>query len=246
MEISLQGAEYFLKFIMKKNLVDKILQETEAGYDLMAEKFSGTRNFFWPDLAFIQNHINKGAKILDFGCGNGRLLEILQDKDLEYYGVDISQKLIDLAKARYPKFSKNLLKTKGQASLPFSDNFFNNIVSVAVFHHLPDKKFRLALARELYRVIQPGGEIIVTSWNLRQPRYKKYIYRNNMRKIFGLSNLDFGDCNIPFRNNAGETFQRFHHAYTLSELSGLFAQAGFKIQKIKMVNNKNLVVIAKK
>ncbi|MFA7209741.1 MAG: methyltransferase domain-containing protein [Parcubacteria group bacterium] len=231
---------------MRKNLIGKILQETEAGYDRMAEKFSGTRNFFWPDLAFIKNHISEGAKVLDFGCGNGRLLEILKDKRLEYYGVDSSQGLIDLAKSRYPEPGLHFLKTSGQASLPFPDDFFNTAVSIAVFHHLPDKKFRLDTARELYRVLKPDGKIIVTAWNLWQPKYRKYIWKNMARKILLGSRLDFFDCEIPFKNNAGEKFKRFHHAYTLEGLSGLFLQAGFRIEEAKVVNNKNLVVIARK
>ncbi|MDP1619498.1 MAG: class I SAM-dependent methyltransferase, partial [bacterium] len=190
--------------------------------------------------------ISQGAKVLDYGCGNGRLLEILQDKRLEYYGVDISQKLVDLAKVRYPGFSRNITKTSGQTSLPFPDDFFNNVVSIAVFHHFPDKKFRSDMAKELYRVTRPGGEIIVTTWNLWQSKYKKYIWKNMARKIFFCSRLDISDCEIPFKNNTGEIFTRFHHAYTLEELSGLFSQAGFKIKEAKVINNKNLVVIARK
>ncbi|MDP1884516.1 MAG: methyltransferase domain-containing protein [Candidatus Moranbacteria bacterium] len=231
---------------MNNKLINTILQETENGYDRMAEKLSGTRNFFWPDLAFIGEHISEGARVLDFGCGNGRLLEILRDKKPEYYGVDVSQKLIDLAKVRYPEFSRNFTKISGQASLPFPDDFFNNIVSIAVFHHFPDKKFRSDMARELYRVTRPGGEVIVTAWNLWQPRYRRYIWKNMVRKVFLFSRLDFGDCEIPFRNNAGEIFRRFHHAYTLNELAGLFSQAGFRIEAAKVVNDKNLVVIARK
>lgn len=231
---------------MKKTAVDKILDETEAGYDLMAEKFSGTRNFFWPDLEFIEGHVQDGDKVLDFGCGNGRLLEILKDRKIKYYGADISQRLIDLAKQRYSEFGDNFIKITGQASLPFPDNFFNNIVSVAVFHHFPDKKFRLDMAKELYRVTKSGGEIIITVWNLWQPKYRKYIFKNILQKIIGQSKLDWLDCEIPFRNNKGEMFPRFHHAYTQKELKEIFSQAGFEVSEVKVVNSKNLVLIGKK
>ncbi|KKR21139.1 MAG: hypothetical protein UT50_C0012G0012 [Candidatus Moranbacteria bacterium GW2011_GWA2_39_41] len=231
---------------MQKNTVDKILENTELGYDQMAEKFSGTRNFFWPDLEFIRNHIQNGNQILDFGCGNGRLLEILKDKKLEYYGVDISQNLIDLAKQKYPQFAQNFSKITGQPSLAFTDEFFNNIVSIAVFHHFPDQKFRLEMARELFRVTKPGGKIIVTVWNLWQPKYKKYVWKNRIRKMFFLSQLDWLDCEIPFKNNAGKIFKRFHHAYTQKDLTELFSQVGFQIEKVEVMNGKNLVLIGKK
>ncbi|MFA5994708.1 MAG: methionine biosynthesis protein MetW, partial [Parcubacteria group bacterium] len=92
---------------MKKRTVDKIIGQIEAGYDQMAEKFSGTRSFFWPDLDFIKNYIKEGDRVLDFGCGNGRLLEILQEKKMQYYGVDVSQRLIALAQAKYPQWAPN-------------------------------------------------------------------------------------------------------------------------------------------
>jgi len=231
---------------MKDKNISKILNETEAGYDQMAEKFSGTRNFFWRDFEFIKNHVSAGDKILDFGCGNGRLLEILQDKQIEYYGADVSQKLIDLAREKYPEWSQSLVKISGQASLPFPDNFFNAVISVAVFHHLPDQKFRLEMAKELYRVTQPGGKIITTAWNLWQPKYRKYVWKNIGQKIVGQSNLDFLDCAIPFKNNFGETFQRFHHAYTKKKLAKLFSAAGFSVEEVRVVNNKNIVLVAKK
>jgi ubiquinone/menaquinone biosynthesis C-methylase UbiE len=231
---------------MKKQLVDKIIGQTEVGYDQIAEKFSGTRNFFWPDLQFIAEHIKTGETVLDFGCGNGRLLEILQDKNPEYYGVDVSQQLIALAKAKYPQWAANFSKISGQANLDFADDFFDAVVSIAVFHHFPDKQFRLAMAKELFRITKPGGEIIITVWNLWQPKYKEYIWKNMARKILGQSRLDWLDCEIPFKNNEGKIFKRFHHAYTKNDLTTLFSEVGFKIEKVEVVNGKNLVLIGKK
>lgn len=62
---------------MKKEIAEKILQETEAGYDLMAGKFSETRKYFWRGLEFIADYTKEGDKILDFGCGNGRLFRTI-------------------------------------------------------------------------------------------------------------------------------------------------------------------------
>lgn len=231
---------------MNNENINKILGETEVGYDQMAEKFSGTRNFFWPDLEFIKNNIQNGDKILDFGCGNGRLLEILRNKKVEYCGVDVSQKLIALAKQKNPEFANEFVKIAGHSSLTFSDNFFNAAVSIAVFHHFPDQKFRLKMAKELFRVTKIGGTLIITVWNLWQPKYKKYIWKNIFKKIIGKSQLDWYDCEIPFKSNDGKVFKRFHHAYTKNELKKLFYQAGFAIEKIEIVNNRNLVLIGKK
>ena len=47
---------------MKKEIAQKILKETELGYDAMAGKFSETRKYFWRGLEFIADYAKKGDK----------------------------------------------------------------------------------------------------------------------------------------------------------------------------------------
>ena len=235
---------------MNSEKINEILNNLESGYDQMADKFSGTRSFFWSDLAFIADYINNGDKILDFGCGNGRLLEILKDKKINYAGADVSQKLIDLAKQKYPEFADSFSKITGQPSLPFPDNFFNKIISVAVFHHFPEK-YAKEMVKELYRVIQPGGTVIITAWNLFQKKQRKNIFNPVilLKKLFHIgeyAGFGFGDILIPFRNNKGEVFNRYHRAYTKKSLADIFLSAGFEIEKCFLANGKNIVIIIKK
>lgn len=230
---------------MNEENIKKILDELESGYDRMAEKFSETRAHFWRDLGFISDYIEDGDKIMDFGCGNGRLLEILNDKKVEYVGIDVSQKLIDLAKSRFPE--RKFVKVSSQHMLPFSDNFFNKIISIAVFHHFPEEHAEKT-AKELYRITKPDGTVIITVWNLWQSKFKKYILDPGMlyKKILGKTELGFKDIYIPFKNNKGETFSRFHRAYTKKDLIKIFQRAGFERFKVKLVNNKNILIEAKK
>lgn len=247
---------------MKKEVSQKILQETERGYDLMAEKFSQTRKHFWRGLEFIRQYAKSGDTVLDFGCGNGRLLELISDvSDIQYLGTDVSQKLVDIAKQHYQKPNVSFSKiAAGQTTLPFADNFFNTIYSIAVFHHFPSKEYRIAVAKEIYRVTKKDGYAVVTVWNLwpasrrqavsasrgGQKKYIKNIFRNWWEKIFGTSTLGWNDCYISFANNAGEKFQRFHHAFTVNEFKKLFAKAGFSIERCEIVDGRNIILIGKK
>ncbi|EKE25611.1 MAG: methyltransferase [uncultured bacterium] len=230
---------------MEKDIANKILSETESGYDSIAEKFSQTRKHFWRELEFIKDYTHPGENVLDYGCGNGRLLELIGENNPNYQGVDVSARLIDLAKEKYPKqeFSKiNPIQT----TLPFNEGFFNTIYSIAVFHHFPSQKYRQAMANELYRVTKDGGQVIITVWYLWQAKYLKNILKNWKNKIFGKSKLDWNDCHISFTDNKGEKFSRFHHAWTKRELKKLFSEAGFKIERCDISDGRNILLIGKK
>ena len=232
------------------NREEKILKDFEAGYDQMAEKFSGTRKFFWRDFEFVQDYVKEGDKILDFGCGNGRFLEMLKNKRQEYFGVDVSQKLIDIAKEKYAKEGISFQKISSSDILPFPDNFFNKVVSVSVFHHFPEK-YAEKMVAELWRIINSDGIIIISVWNLWQRKYLKYIFSPIViiKKIFQkkeFKGLGIKDGFIPFKDNQGNVFNRYHHAYSKRDLKKIFEKSGFEIEKCLVLNQKNILIIGKK
>jgi len=230
---------------MKKGDANKILNEVEMGYDLVSDKFSETRKHFWRNLEFIKDYVKDGDSIFDYGCGNGRLLELFSDKKINYFGMDISEKLISLAKNKYSGENIHFSKINpSQTSLALNDNFFNAVYSVAVFHHMPGKAYRENIAKELYRATKPGGHAIIIVWNLWQKKYIGKILKNWWDKILGRSFLDWNDCYITFKNNQGEVFRRYHHAFTKREMSALLLGAGFSKEAVEI--GKNIVFIGKK
>ena len=224
---------------MKRDIAEKILKETEKGYNMIADKFSETGNHFWPDLEFIKDYAKAGDKVLDFGSGNSRILELFSDKPIEYTGADISQNLVNIASK---KFAGNVkfIKISSCNSLPFPDDYFNVIYAIAVFHHIPSRELRLKMAKELHRVAKPGGHIIVTAWNLWQLEHIKDIMANWVNKILRKSELGWNDCHIPFEKDSKHIFQRYHHAFGKNEVKKLFSEAGFVTEKSETINGKNI------
>jgi len=247
---------------MDQKLAQKIIEDTAKGYDLISEKFAQTRSHLWKDLEFVGSYCKKGDKVLDFGCGNGRLLDFLGKKDINYTGVDISAKLLKEASSHFFNRPKvEFQKISGLGSLPLESSSFNVIYAVAIFHHLPGKEMRKKVAEELYRILHPEGTIVISVWNLwpastrgddrsstrgGQKKYLKYILKNWFNKLIGRSKLDWNDCYISFTDNEGKKFQRFHHAFTKSELKAIFSRAGFKIAKCEIIGGRNIVLIGKK
>lgn len=101
-----------------------------------------------------------GERILDFGCGVGRLTNALVEVGSEVVGVDIAQSMIDEARRlnRHPDRVGFVHYDGGR--LPFADDEFDSAVSLITIQHAPPD-VQVACLRELNRVVRPGGIVAV-------------------------------------------------------------------------------------
>lgn len=236
---------------MDKDYAKYLLEKTHKDYNQIAEDFSKTREYISEEIKnLLLQYIMPGERVLDWGCGNGRFNEIFQNTD--YYGVDVSEKMIKIAKNKYPNAK---FKVVDPLKLPFPNNFFDKIFSLAVFHHIPSEKFRLQFLEEGKRVLKPNGIFIITVWNLNPLRmifigewkrallFIKYIFL----KIFGKIKIDFKDFFIPWR----DVCLRYIHCFSLSELKKLAQKSNLQIKKAGILKSQktketNIYIILKK
>jgi len=98
---------------------------------------------------------------LDLGCGTGwavRYAANLANGKGEFYGIDISSKMIMKAQASSAGH-KNIHFYKANAeNLPFKNNFFDLIISTNAFHHFANHE---KVVREAHRVLKPKGRIYI-------------------------------------------------------------------------------------
>jgi tRNA (uracil-5-)-methyltransferase TRM9 len=194
----------------------KIYEEIKESYEKGAECFSQTRQNFWSDLLFLKKYIKQNAKILDFGCGNGRLINLIGENKVAYLGVDICQKLIRIARSQYPKHKFKLIKISSNFKFARKESY-DLIFCIGVFHHFPKDKKRRLILKKLKNSLKSGGILVVTVWNLNQKKYKKYFKNSQAGKI-------------PFRDNKGETvFKRYCYRWKLRELKKFITDTGLKI-----------------
>ena len=146
---------------MKKDYADYLLKYSMEVYDDIAVQFSKTRNGFWSDLNFLIDYAKSGLKILDLGCGNGRLLNALKDKEVQYVGVDNSEKLLSEAQKNYPEYKDKFWKADA-LNLPFAENEFDMIYSIAVLQHIPSKEYRMKFLKECLRTLKKDGKLVLT------------------------------------------------------------------------------------
>jgi ubiquinone/menaquinone biosynthesis C-methylase UbiE len=204
---------------MDKKYAEHLLNKTKEDYNLISNQFSSTRQFFWRDLEYLIHYTSSGDKVLDLGCGNGRLLGIFKERkiNIDYIGVDNSDKLVEEAKKNFPGVNFQIANA---LKLPFPENYFDKVYSIAVLHHIPSKELRSQFLKEIKRVLRPGGLLILTVWNLwRRKTACKSFFENAFLKIIGKSKLDFKDTFYPWKSNEGKTLaQRYFHLFTRREL----------------------------
>jgi len=208
-----------------------ILEKTKENYNLIAKEFSATRKEIWEELKFLFGDLKEGEKVLDLGCGNGRWYKVFKEKKVDYFGIDNSEKLIEIAKEKFPD-AKFFV---GDAlNLPFPDDFFDKVYSIALLHHIPSEDFRIKVLKEAKRVLKPGGILILTCWKIYRPREILTLLKYTFLKIIGRSKLDFKDFFVPW----GKKTLRYYHCFSKRELENLLRKVGFEILESGVVKNK--------
>ena len=204
-----------------------MINKTKADYNLISGDFSRTRQRIWEEIAFLFK-ANKNDKVLDLGCGNGRYYELLKHTD--YIGTDNSEELIELAKEKYPEAK---FQVADALNLPFADNSFDQIYSIAVIHHIPSEELRLKFLQEIRRVLKPSGKVTLTAWKFHQKKERRLLIKYTILKIIGMSKLDFMDILEPWAKKTN----RYYHWFSKRELEKLAKKAGFKIEESGFTKN---------
>ncbi len=220
---------------MDESKAKQLIKLNKQTYNAIADEFSSSRKYLWPEMNSLGQYIKDGDKILDLGCGNGRLIELIKDKKVSYTGLDISKELINLAKKKYPDHH---FRIGNLYNLPFANNSFGKVFAIASIHHIPSKKLREETADEIRRILMPGGLAVVSVWNLNQPKYLKQIQKSQKKYDY----LEEGDWIKPWGKEKENL--RYYHAFKKEELINLFKDK-LKIEKKKFSRYNYWLVLRK-
>ncbi len=99
--------------------------------------------------------------VLDAGCGIGRNLHWFLLNQIPCYGIDLDEQAIHQLKMARPFLPENQFQISAVENLPFTNRFFNHVISSAVLHFAKGHSQFKKMVSEMIRVLKPGGTLFI-------------------------------------------------------------------------------------
>jgi ubiquinone/menaquinone biosynthesis C-methylase UbiE len=150
------------------------------GYDFLTAWYDATIRFTMPEKKFrneLIDHLKPEPyeRIFEFGYGTGANLVIASSRspNSSFFGLDIDPKVREIAFSKLEE--KDILvelQLYAGGIFPYDDAVFDKVYSCLVFHQLDDETKAHCL-REIYRVLKPGGQLIIGDWGKASSRWMR-------------------------------------------------------------------------
>lgn len=160
---------------------------------------------------FIKN-LPPGAHVLDVGCGSGVKAKYLIDHGLKVTGIDISEKLLEIARREIPEGEFAILS---MAELDTMQETFDGVFAQASLLHIP-RKDAGEIVKKMVRRLKPDGLLYIAVKEVREGKPEEGIAKEN---------------------DYGYEYERFFSYFTMDELEQYLTDAGLKV--ISKLRNPN-------
>ena len=180
-------------------------------------------------------YFEKGEKLLDLGCGAGRVaIGLWEEGYLDVVGADLAESMVSEARTIADCLGCGITFEQQDATrLGFADECFGGVVfAFNGLMQIPGKESRALALQQLHRVLRPGGFFLFSTLDREDRLYSKVFSieddpDHNLSQNPNL--IDYGDRH--FRTEHGTTFM---HVPTEAEVRDALAEAGFEVSETVM------------
>ena len=169
-------------------------------------------------LAFLGGGDVPALRVLEYGCGVGRLMVPLSRSFGEIRGIDISDEMVRIGRERGAGRADLHFHVLEDGKLPFPDGSFDLVYSLHVFQHMPRPALR-AILPELARVLRPNGRLV---FQLTRP----YTLRRLVQALSGADRIS-RRVRRDAADDAPETYRRRY--YTKRDVRRLLEASGLRL-----------------
>jgi demethylmenaquinone methyltransferase/2-methoxy-6-polyprenyl-1,4-benzoquinol methylase len=141
----------------KRRYVRTLFATIADRYDLITVFLSYGRDRSWKRRLVRMARARQGVRVLDLATGTGDIAYLLYDAGAQVVGLDVTQRMIELARQKRPHGRRPAFFVGDMAALPFPPHAFDVVTTGYGLRNVPD----LALALdEIARVLKPGGQLL--------------------------------------------------------------------------------------
>ena len=198
-------------------------------YSSIAKDFSSTRFKVWPVVKDFIDKINPDSINIELGCGNGKNMLYCKEKNIPIVGVDNCKEFVDICNER----DLDVKLDNIQNITSYESSTYDNILCIAVLHHLKKDIDRLKILDQTIRILRTNGRAIFTVWALEQPETSKRKFTH-------------GDNIVRWKKKDGSTHDRYYYIYKKGELEESLLKRDDITLEIKYDRGNHIIVITKK
>lgn len=189
------------------------------------------------NISWFEAALHKSSPILDYGCGQGRLVKQLQDAGYDrVIGMDSS---IEMIKEGSTQYGINNLIHNPSTHIPLADNSQELVLLFAVLTCIPTSHDQKALIDEIRRILTPHGKIYISDLILNNDK------RNIDRYQLGKEKFDaYGTFELP----EGVVCRHHTSSYLKEELFSAFQiehEHAFEVKTMNGNRSNSIQIIAK-
>ncbi len=207
---------------MDETTIQRLNAINREFYRVTADEFDQTRGQPWPGWSDLLPHLGDSLRVLDVGCGNGRLGVFLAQRRVvtHYHGMDSNPALLGHARAALAHLPSVELEQRDILEQPPAAGAYDLVALFGVLHHIPGAQRRLDLLRTLAERVAPGGLLAFACWRF----YEFERFRQRIVPWPADLTVEPGDYLLDWRR--GQTALRYCHFVEDAEHAALVAATG--------------------
>ncbi len=218
-------------------MIEKLLRLNQDFYATYAQSFAATRHSVQPGVQRLLPSILKAKLVLDLGCGNGNLAELLKSRGFSgmYIGVDENAYFLEQAEASAQDASSGsyafIQGSLAEANWMELVNQADAICSFGTLHHLPGADLHRHFFSTISSKLSPNGRLFLSCWQvLGNPRLEKHLVPWNLTEP-GAEEVENSDLLMDWRADPGKPAKlRYVHHFSPLELRELGESQGLVLQ----------------